>query len=224
MSTDSSARFRSPYRDIDLVTLRQLCDVHPWTLGEMSRHVGVDQSVLSMVFSGKRPLPTSIAKEFLDLLGLQIANTFDIDHAFVFVEKRSNEATLNELLTRMYQEKPGIVWLRHKRNGSEDQSNVAGSGDVWALFDGRIACVIHGNGGAVTQAWKGTEVSTLKDFDASPELLSIKDLPGKIDVLKAFAKSKFPIQTTWDDVSQAALRKNLTAYDVLQMIHDQPRE
>jgi hypothetical protein len=180
--------------------------------------VGVDQSVLSMVFSGKRPLPTSIAKEFLGLLGMHTDNTFDINHAFVFVEKRSNDATLNELLVRMYPEKPGIVWLRHKRNGSEDQSNAAGSGDIWALFDGRIACVIHGNGGAVTQAWKGTEVSTLKDFDSSPKLLLTKDLPEKIDVLKAFAKSKFPVQANWEDVSQAALRKNLTAYDVLQMI------
>jgi hypothetical protein len=43
-------------------------------------------------------------------------------------------------------------------------------------------------------------------------------LPEKIDVLKAFAKSKFPVQANWEDVSQAALRKNLTAYDVLQMI------
>ncbi len=204
------------------MTLRQLCDVHPWTLGEMSRHMGVDQSVLSMVFSGKRPLPTSIAKEFLGLLGMQIDNTFDIEHAFVFVEKRSNEVTLNELLSRMYPEKPGIVWLRHKRNGSEDQSSAEEINEVWALFDGRIACVIHGNGGKVTQSWKGTEASTLKDFDASPTLLATKDLPEKVDVLKAFAKSKFPIQTTWDDVSQAALRKKLTAYDVLQMIsaHD----
>lgn len=188
--------------------------------------MGVDQSVLSMVFSGKRPLPTSIAKEFLGLLGMQIDNTFDIEHAFVFVEKRSNEATLNELLERMYPEKPGIVWLQQKGAESEDQSSSSSRGDIWAHFDGRIACVIHGNGGKVTQSWMGTEASTLKDLDASKRLLSTKDLPGKIDVLKAFAKSKFPIQTNWDDVSQAALRKNLTAYDVLQMIaaHDQTRE
>ena len=70
----------------------------------------------------------------------------------------------------------------------------------------------------MTQSWMGTEASTLKDLDASKRLLSTKDLPGKIDVLKAFAKSKFPIQTTWDDVSQLALRENLTAYDVLQLI------
>ena len=188
--------------------------------------MGVDQSVLSMVFSGKRPLPTSIAKEFLGLLGMHVDNTFDIEHAFVFVEKRSNEATLNELLTRMYPEKPGIVWLRHKGTTSGHQSRADVSGDVWALFDGRIACVIHGNEGTVTQSWKGTEASTLKDLDASPKILSTKDLPEKVDVLKAFAKSKFPVQTTWDDVSQAALRKKLTAYDVLQMIsvHGQSSE
>lgn len=218
MTTDSSAKFRSPYRDINLVTLRELCDVHPWTLGEMCRHVGVDQSVLSMVFSGKRPLPTSIAKQFLGLLGMQVDGSLDIDHAFVFAEKRSNENTLNALLDRMYPEKAGVVWLRRDGIASGNQSRVDGSPDVWALYDGRIASVIHGTGGSVTQKWKGSEAWTLKDFDTPPKLLSTDELPSKVEILKAFAYSKFPSQLTWNDVSKAAERRKLNPYDVLKLI------
>lgn len=218
MKAETSAKFRSPYRDIDLGLLRQLCDVHPWTLKELCRVVGIEQAVLSMVFAGKRPLPARIAKEFLSLLGMQLDGSFDIEHAFVFAEKRFHESTLNVLLDRMYPEQPGIVWLSSDGSSLEGQSHLDGNTNVWALFDGRIASVIHGIGGSVTQTWKGVEAWTLKDFDSPKKLVLTAELPSKLDVLKAFANSKFPIQLTWDDVSKAAVRRKLNPYDVLKLI------
>jgi len=218
MACINKKNFRSPYRDIDLKMFRLLCSLHPWTLGELCKQVGLKQSVLSMVFAGKRPLPFRIAKQFLQQVGMREDGTLDSDHGFVFMEKPGLEQELSALLTKMYPEKAGVVFLNSSaiNTGEELQDCQIKIGR--AFFDGNFAAVLHGSGVALTIAWGLSDHSVLLDYKTPEILLSMTMLPNKIDILKAFVGSKFLFEITWEEVVSVGRLRNVKPKDVLTWI------
>lgn len=215
--TDAKPKiFRSPYRDIDLTTLRLLCDLHPWSLGDLCKHVDIEQSVLSMVFAGHRPLPARVARKFLQLIGMRLDGSLDPEHGFVLVEKPGREKELDGLLSQMFPEKAGVVLLS---GAVAESGEPSGRGTVKAgraFFDGRFAAVVHGGNGLASISWEANDLYTLKDYRTPEVLLSTDSLPSKLDILKSFAGSKFPMKVNWEDVITAAALRKIEPHAVLQ--------
>ncbi len=218
MTSINTKNFRSPYRDIDLKMLRLLCDLHPWSLGELCKSVDLEQSALSMVFSGKRPLPIRIAKRFLQQIGMREDGSLDPDHGFVFVEKPGLESDLVALFARMYPEKAGVVFLNSAAANAVETSQGTAIKVGRAFFDGNFAAILHGGGVASPVTWGSSERISLKDYKTPEVLLSTATLPTKIDILKAFAGSKFLFEATWEDVLSAGRLRNVEPKDVLTWI------
>lgn len=213
-------KYRSPMRAIDLRLLRQLCELHPWSLRELGLQVGMAQSTLSNVLAGQRPLPTRVAEKFLSVVGMRADGSLDANHGFVFVERVGREADLDGLLKRMFPEAPGALHLSRPATpiGAEAGAQSAAFGR--ALFDGRFAAVIHDS---ITQK-DPTSVGDLLLHDTRDEhgLLSLNPLPSKLQILKAFAGGQFARVVTWDEVKLVAESRGMTALDVLNLIDTLP--
>lgn len=219
MITPISTSFRSPLRSIDLTLLRSLCEFHPWPLKDICKSVGMDPSILSNVFSGRRPLPTRYSKDFLKLIGLNLDSTFNMGHAFVFVEKQGRESDLSTLLNRIYPKRAGVVLLSSttvESDSSMEAKSFHTAGRVF--FDGKIATVVHGGEGLTTRQWETSSEFAFKDYETASVLLSTNPLPTKLDVLKAFTGSKSAREVTWQDVQNASVLRNLAASDVLEWV------
>lgn len=219
MNTSINTSFRSPLRTIDLTLLRSLCEHHPWPLKDLCKSVDMDPSILSNVFSGRRPLPTRYAKDFLELVGLNTDSTFNMSHAFVFVEKQGRESDLSSLLNQIYPDRAGVVLLSSTTVTSDSfietkSFHTAGR----AFFDGKIATVVHGGEGLTTRKWETRAEFAFKDYETANVLLSTNPLPKKLDVLKAFTGSKSAREVTWQDVQNASVLRNLAASDVLEWV------
>ena len=167
-------------------------------------------------------MPARVVEPFLGLVGMQLKGSLDPGHGFVFLEKPGHEKTLLAILQRMYPKKAGIVWLIQGPSPIGVQKPESIATDVWAMFDGIFACVVHGTGGPVTQEWKGPELGTLKNLDPPRGLVSTEALPTKLDILRAFPSSKFSFELNWNDVAAAAKRKMMSPGDVVQLIKDAP--
>lgn len=224
MTNINKSRFRSPYRDIDVPLLKALCELHPWPLRDLCQQVGMKPSVLSNVFSGQRPLPTSVAKDFLNLMGMKDDGSLDSDHGFVLMEKNGRRTELTELMARIFPNHAGVVFLKSTSNNPSEISDVQGSTNGQAFFDTRYAAVVHNCKGFPWASILENDSYALRDHITAGTLLSTKTLPSKLDILKAFAGSKFVIQVTWEDVRIACERSDLTASDCLILITDAVRE
>lgn len=222
MTNSDPKKYRSPYRDIDLATLRSLCDLHPWSFRKLAERVGIEPNVLSMVFSGDRPLPGRIAKDFLQLVGMRLDGSLDPEHAFVFVERPGREKELDDLLARIYPKKAGVARLNGTIMVADARSKRVSTKVGRAFFDGRFAVVVHGGDGLASVAWEAQEQYTMKDYATPDVLLSTTLLPTKRDILKAFAESKFPMQVTWDDVLAAFRARRIEPAVALELAHSLP--
>ena len=219
MNTPISTSFRSPLRSIDLTLLKSLCEFHPWPLKDLCKSVDMDPSILSNVFSGRRPLPTRYAKDFLEFIGLNSDSTFNMRHAFVLVEKQGRESDLSTLLNRIYPERAGVVLLSSTTAESDSSIETKSFHTAGrAFFDGKIATVVHGGEGLSTRQWETRPEFAFKDYETASVLLSINPLPTKLDVLKAFTGSKSAREVTWQDVHNASLQRNLTPSDLLEWV------
>jgi hypothetical protein len=179
----------------------------------------MDPSILSNVFSGRRPLPTRYSKDFLESIGLNSDNTFNLSHAFIFVEKQGHERELSNLLNKIYPDKAGVVLLyspitKDNISGEDTSFRIAGR----AFFDGRITTVVHGGDGLATKGWETKTEYALKDYNTAHVLLSIDRLPNKLDILMAFKDSKYSTAVTWQDVQIESLKRNLTPGDLLEWV------
>lgn len=216
------SKFRSPYRDIDLKLLRELCNLHPWTMMEICQYVGIGRSVLTNVFSGQRPIPTRVAQKFLDFVGMQPDGSLDREHAFILQERPGNEEALADLFKRIFPtNRAGSVKLIAPGVTESGEQDPLKPRSGTAYFDGQFAAVVHGIN-KVEPASHSDEKWKMIDVSSSDILLSKHPLPTKLDVLRKVSVADFQIQITWDQVILASKAKGLDASDVLQFINGMP--
>lgn len=223
MNNPNPSKFRSPYREVDVSLLKTLCDLHPWTLRELSDHVGMGPSVLSNVFAGQRPLPSQYAKEFLKLIGMNADGTLDSDHGFVLIERVGREAQLADLLLRLFPNNDaGVVLLRSAATSTVDGGARSKVKFGRAYFNGKCALVVHSKNAPTGPLSSENDRFKLVEVDSLDVLLSTDRLPTKLDIVKAFAGSKFVFQLTWADFLIIAEKKGLTPADLVGYLNTLP--
>lgn len=222
MTKIAPKKFRSPYRDVDLTLLKLLCDLHPWSRRDICRHVGMEPSILSNVFAGQRPLPTSFAKDFLEFVGLRMDGTLDPDHGFVLAVRPGLESDVRGLIDRMFPDGATIVLLSSAQDsGAESTSLDTDVGSIQAevgvaFWDGIYTCVVQGDATFTAAYSASNDQWKLRDYKSPHVLLSIHPLPTKLDILKAFAGAKFKAELKWDDAIKVCENKGLTPEDVIE--------
>jgi hypothetical protein len=211
--------YRSPFHGIDLKLLGMLCHMHPWSMAELCRAVGMETSVLSMVLAGKRPLPSRVARPFLTLMGMKEDGSLDPSHGYVLKERRGREDELQQVHDRLFAETPAVCHLTVSvaDPAFPKKRPTVKSGVV--LFQGNFLAVIHAAVDSPSSSWGVTSERVVTHYHEAPEkLLSITDLPTKVDMLKAFAGSKIEIGPSWDDVVTEAKRRYVQPRDAMNWI------
>ena len=233
MTKTNPKKFRSPYRDVDLTILKLLCDLHPWSRRDICRHVGMEPSILSNVFAGQRPLPTSFAKDFLEFVGLRMDGTLDPDHGFVLAVRPGLESDVRGVIDRMFPDGAAIVLLSSAQDSGAESTSVdtdvgatqakvdTDVGSIQAevgvaFWDGIYICVVQGDATFTAAYSASNDRWKLRDYKSPHVLLSIHPLPTKLDILKAFAGAKFKAELKWDDAIKVCENKGLTPEDVIE--------
>lgn len=212
-------KFRSPFRDINLKMLRLLCDLHPWSMAELCKAVDLEPNVLSMVWAGKRPLPTRVARQFLDLVGMREDGSLDPQHGFIFKEKSGREAELIEIFSRLFPTEAVAVHLTRSESDPANPTKPPVVKTGRAFYDGKsYVAVLHGSNTNSPIAWGLNQPFTLKDYESPEDILATIKLPTKNDILRAFSRSKFPPMVTWKEVVQQGKQRKVEPEKVLEWI------
>lgn len=216
MTATETKKFRSSFHGIDLKLLRMLCDLHPWSMTDLCRSVGMEPAVLSMVLAGKRPLPSRVARSFLALMGMNEDGTLDSSHGFIFKEKPGRESELKHVYDLLFAETPAICRLTINVPDTGNQGRPPTIKTGFALFQGKFLAILHTDPASTRLV--NSEHVFARYLEAPETLLSITALPAKIDILRAFAGSKIEIAPTWDEVIQDAKRRNVEPRDVREWL------
>ena len=205
-----SQKFRSTFHGIDLKLLRMLCDLHPWSMAELCKEVDMEPSVLSMVLSGKRPLPTRVARQFLVFMGMKEDGSLDPTHGFILKAKAGRAAQLQEVENLLFPEAPGKCLVTMLVPDPENPDKPPTQKSAFVLYFGNFIAVLHVALGSPD--WlRESEIVAARYYAAPEVLLSLEKLPNKLDMLKAFAGSEIGISPTWEDVIEESRRRNVEA-------------
>jgi hypothetical protein len=220
MSTEPSKRFRSTYHDIDLQLLKQLCDLHPWSRAQLCKAVDMEPAVLSMVLAGKRPLPTRVARQFLDLMGMTEDGSLDRSHLFIFSVRSGQEDDLLLILGKIFfpdSKVKSILNCQIKAHvPNADPSNPPSLRTGYALFNGSSMAVVHAAIDSKVGGWWNPGQGVVTRQVANPEvLLSTEVLPTRSDLIKAVHGSNALLNPTWAEVIEEAKRRNVESHEVM---------
>lgn len=217
----------SPIGGLNRAAIRELCDLHPWDLGRLSTNAGMDRTVLSNFFAGRRPLPQRTAVEFLGQLGMTVTGDLDPAHAYILYVRPGREELARAWVSRIFPNGGRLAHLHdcYERRSDGPVEHFTRSGV--ALFDGTCAAVVQhaspaGNLGTLPGDW-------VKVFEVgrANHLLDIEVLPSKKDIVDVVQDEPNYDDAVWDDhrwndVKREVLAKRLTADDVLEMVRQAP--
>lgn len=179
-------------------------------MAELCRAVGMETSVLSMVLAGKRPLPSRVARPFLALVGMKDDGALDPSHGYLLKDRPGREAELQHVQDRLFAETPAVCHLKTAVSDPMYPTRRPTEKTGVVLFQGNFLAVIHATAGSTSSRWSETNARVVTWYHEAPEkLLSLTELPTKVDMLTAFAGSKIEIGPSWDEVIREAKRRNV---------------
>lgn len=222
MRNEASDRRVSRIAELDRDAIRQLCDLHPWGLGRLCRNVGLDRTVLSHFFSGRRPLPQKYAPEFLRQIGLTVKGEIDQRHCFYIAVAPGLEDIAAAWIKRLFPTGGERVTLCEYVEGSDDHGDpIQEKWDLgWALSGGGIAAVVKDAVHFGDMSWMA---GIWRDHGAVPyaqDLLSVEHLASKTDVIAAVQSIPTTPDLSWAEIKSVASEAGLDANDVLQILQD----
>ena len=179
-------------------------------MAELCRAVGMETSVLSMVLAGKRPLPSRVARPFLALVGMKDDGALDPSHGYLLKDRPGREAELQHVQDRLFAETPAVCHLKTAVSDPMYPTRRPTEKTGVVLFQGNFLAVIHATAGSTSSRRSETNARVVTWYHEAPEkLLSLTELPTKVDMLTAFASSKIEIGPSWDEVIREAKRRNV---------------
>lgn len=208
---------------LDRVAVRELCDLHPWELGRLCAAGGLDRTVLSHFFAGRRPIPQRVAVGFLSQLGMRVSGELDPQHAFFFYVRPGYSELAGRWIERLF---PGGGTRLAISNDMELQaagSSPAASKRGVVLFDGNHAAVVQDQDAGDVCGWMHGAWDDIGHDDRAGALLDHDHLPSKAAV--AAAVQGVPTferyvwnDPDWDEVKQEAIRQGCGAREVLSLL------
>lgn len=224
METSSTNRRLSPLRGLDAAMVKDLCDLHPWKLGRLCKNVGLNRMGLSHFFAGRRPLPQSEAVAFLNQIGLTIKGEIDTRHCFVFAVKAGMQDLAAKWINRLFPD-GGVKLIVSDRwpNGGRTEIPPQKPSHGVALYNGKIAAVVHVPEADLNYSWLPGKWESLGTAVDAEGLLATEDLPSASLVRIWLENNEFHEIVSWQQVQQETEERGLNAYDVLQLIRSTPQ-
>ena len=222
MKEASSDRRVSKIADLDREAVRGLCDLHPFGLGRLCSNVGMERTVLSHFFSGRRLLPQKYAPQFLRQIGLTVKGEVDPRHCFYIAVAPGMEDLATSWIKRLFPAGGERVTLCRYLDGDDGTGEpIAERRDEgWALYGGGIAAVVQdsvhfGDASWIPGVWDDHGLAPYAD-----DLLSVAHLPSKADVIAAVHSIPIHTDLIWSEIQKAASDAGLEGNDVLRILND----
>ena len=218
MPSKISNRRVSSLAGLDREMIRELCDLHPWDMGQLCEAVALNKSAFSNFLTGRRPLPEKFAPQFLRQIGLTIKGEMDPRHCFYFAVGPGRQDFAGKWISRLFP-RGGDMWTivsQEQFQKGEDEVEI----DVYELgvllcCDDKVAIVRDdvnfGDVSWIPGDWKN--VGTLLSGN---RLLNTSKLPTKETVFKAMYSAEPPDpKISWEVVQAFAEKTGFTARDVM---------
>lgn len=216
MSPVPSLRRLSRIPDLDRAAVKDLCDLHPYELGHLCASIGLDKTVLSNFFAGRRPFPQKLAPLFLRQIGLTVAGEIDDRHCFVFQLQAGMQDLAVAWLKRLFPDGGRRIELSNTTGVHEHPQRQQAFGV--ALFDDHIAAVVRDDIHFGDYSWLPGEWELWGHDDAADALLSLVNLPAKADVIAAMNAVPQYDEVVWANIKEGAMAAGLSADAVLVIL------
>jgi len=223
MNEISSNRRVSPIADLDREQIKELCDLHPWEMGQMCEKVGLNKSVLSNFLAGRRPFPQKFAPTFLRQIGLNVKGEIDLRHCFYLTVGPGLEDLAAKWIKRLFPLGGTMCILyRYMRSDDPGEGEYRVEAGV-ALAGGEFVAVVRDDVNFGDFAWIPGVWEAGDSLDADV-LLDMTRLPAKKDVLAAMASVPTYDHMIWGEIQRVAEAAGFTGDDVLRIVKDTIRE
>ena len=209
--------------DLDRQIVRELCDLHPFEMGQLCDNVGLNKSAFSNFLTGRRHLPEKFAPKFLRQIGLTVRGEIDPRHCFYFAVRPGLQDLAAKWISKLF---PigGEIWKiisQERRLVDEDEDE--GGFDVFELGvvllnDDNVAVIrddVHfGEVSWIPGRW--TKAGYLPD---GSRLLSTTTLPTR-KLLSTIMEFSDPVEpeASWAEVQAYAEKGGLTADDMMNYL------
>ena len=221
MIQETSNRRLSRMADLDRQIVRELCDLHPFEMGQLCDNVGLNKSAFSNFLTGRRHLPEKFAAQFLRQIGLTVRGEIDARHCFYFAVRPGLQDLAAKWISKLFPS-GGDMWKinSHKQylaGEDEVEFEVVELGVV-LLNDDNVA-VIRDDVHFGDVSWIPGNWTNAGQLPAGTRLLSTATLPTRkllSTVMKA-SEPKVP-ETSWAEVQAYAEKGGLTADDMMNYL------
>jgi len=208
---------------LDRVAVRELCDLHPWDLGRLCEAAGVDRTVLSHFFAGRRPLPQRVAVGFLRQLGMHASGDLDPQHGFFFYVRPGYSELAAKWVERLFPGGGKRLEISNDLEVDESGSDPAPSKRGVLLVDGNFAAVVQDAAAREGSEWIRGTWEDIGHEDEAGALLDHDHLPSRAVIAAAVQGVPTFERYVWDDpdwdqVKREAIRQGRGAREVLTLL------
>ena len=226
IDSPSSNRRGSRLTELDREVVRELCDLHPWDMGQLCEKVGLNKSAFSNFLTGRRYLPQKHAAQFLRQLGLSVTGEVDNRHCFYFVVGPGLQELALKWIEKLFPQGGKLFTLAQ---GALSLEGAGGPGrdrpllGVVLLSLDAVAVVRDkvnfGDFAWITGNWERS--GHLLDAQA---LLDEHHLSDKSAVYAAIDGAPADDPQVWADIQRAAQNAGLSGGQVLELVNGVIRE
>ena len=218
MPSKISNRRVSSLAGLDRKMIRELCDLHPWDMGQLCEAVALNKSAFSNFLTGQRPLPEKFAPQFLRQIGLTIKGEMDPRHCFYFAVRPGLQDLAAKWISKLFPS-GGDMWKinSHKQylaGEDEVEFEVVELGVV-LLNDANVA-VIRDDVHFGDVSWIPGNWTNAGQLPAGTRLLSTATLPTRklISTVMEASEPADP-EASWVEVQAYAEKAGFTAQEVM---------
>lgn len=221
MKQSTTDRRISKIADLDSEKVKELCELHPWDLGQLSSNVGLERTALSHFFSGRRPLPQTFAAKFLRQIGLTVKGELDPKHCFWICPRAGMEDIATKWVSLIF---PNGGKLVNLSNTGQSYERTQLPPEKWifgvALYDGNAVALVRDEIHFEDHSWLPGNWEELDTNDFSDDYLDIEKPPVKADIIelmKSAQKTNYE-DLAWERVHDLAKQYGLTGDQVFDTL------
>ena len=221
MTQRNSNRRVSRMADLDRQIVRELCDLHPFEMGQLCDNVGLNKSAFSNFLTGRRHLPEKFAPQFLRQIGLTVRGEVDPWHCFYFAVRPGLQDLTAKWISKLFQS-GGDMWKINSRKqylvGEDEVEFEVVELGVVLLNDDNVA-VIRDDVHFGDVSWIPGNWTNAGQLPAGTRLLSTATLPTR-KLISTVMKASEPkvLETSWAEVQAYAEKGGLTADDMINYL------
>ena len=218
MIQETSNRRLSRMADLDRQIVRELCDLHPFEMGQLCDNVGLNKSAFSNFLTGRRHLPEKFAAQFLRQIGLTVRGEIDRRHCFYFAVRPGLQDLAAKWISKLFPS-GGDMWKinSHKQylaGEDEVEFEVVELGVV--LLNDENVAVIRDDVHFGDVSWIPGNWTNAGQLPAGTRLLSTATLPtSKLISTVMEASEPADPEASWVEVQAYAEKAGFTAQEVM---------